>query len=239
MSSDESHVLALVPTMRTALAAATTLEDLTWIRSQAEAIRCLAQNANLGLTMVNQWAEFKLRAERQAGEMLSALSLSGGDRKSKSHESTLKLRDLGISKDQSSRWQREASVPELEFEAFLQEAQRDGREVTSADLLRHVHARTGRRASRLRTVNARREGDCYVVGESLPLDRSAKTCANFTAVCADRDLLAEAVNHLDIVISHLLPFCEHNLHVMPAARRHSAKLLVELRSLLMDLARVQ
>ena len=49
-------------------------------------------------------AEMK-RAERRAGEMLAEMELQGGDRKSKSHDVTLKLDDLGINKKQSSRWQ--------------------------------------------------------------------------------------------------------------------------------------
>ena len=36
----------------------------------------------------------------------------GGDRKSKSHDATLNLPDLGITRSQSSRWQSEATVPE-------------------------------------------------------------------------------------------------------------------------------
>jgi hypothetical protein len=47
-----------------------------------------------------------LRAERRAGEILGASRLWGGDRKSRSSTSTLKLQDLGITKNQSAAWQR-------------------------------------------------------------------------------------------------------------------------------------
>jgi hypothetical protein len=47
------------------------------------------------------------RAERRAGELLAESGPEhGGDRRSKSQPDTLKLSDLGLSRSQSSRWQR-------------------------------------------------------------------------------------------------------------------------------------
>ena len=62
--------------------------------------------------------EVRMRAERRAGELLKETALAGqrdagngGNRKSRSLASTVKLEDLGISKDQSSRWQKLAEIP--------------------------------------------------------------------------------------------------------------------------------
>ena len=44
--------------------------------------------------------------------MLAEMELRGGDRRSKTHDESLKLADLGIGHHQSSRWQRLASLPE-------------------------------------------------------------------------------------------------------------------------------
>ena len=58
--------------------------------------------------MIRLATEFKVRAERKCGQMLidakgkEEIAIQGGDRKSKSHDTTLKkptLKDLGISKD--------------------------------------------------------------------------------------------------------------------------------------------
>ena len=44
----------------------------------------------------------------------------GGDRRSRSRDTTLKtLADYGITRDQSSKWQRLAEIPDDEFEAML------------------------------------------------------------------------------------------------------------------------
>lgn len=118
------------------LAQATTLEDIRAIRDKAEAARTYARSAQLGLDMQNHAAELKLRAERKAGQILAELRLRGGDRRSKRHRAHLKLDDLGVSKDQSKRWQRIASVPESEFLGYLLETRVNGGEVTSAALLR-------------------------------------------------------------------------------------------------------
>ena len=47
------------------------------------------------------------------------MRLNGGDRKSESHDARVKLNEIGISKDQSSRWQSIADIPEDVFEEHL------------------------------------------------------------------------------------------------------------------------
>ncbi len=62
-------------------------------------------------------AEIKLRAERRAGGMLKEMERRprGATKKERSHDVTLPptLKDIGISKMQSSRWQQEAAVPDF------------------------------------------------------------------------------------------------------------------------------
>jgi hypothetical protein len=65
--------------------------------------------------------EIRLRAERKCGQLLTVQIEHGGDRRSSSAGSNLKLKDLNISGDQSSQWQRLAAVPEDLFEQALSE----------------------------------------------------------------------------------------------------------------------
>ena len=95
-----------------------------------------AAQAGAGLEAQNRCAEIKLRAERKAGEGIPDAVSRGGDRKtgSKSHDGTLKT--LGINKNQSSRWQQAASVPEAEFEAHITRTKEAQGELTSASVRR-------------------------------------------------------------------------------------------------------
>lgn len=129
---------------RSALRAAHSVDEVKEIRDKAEAMAAYARQAKD--TALVQWAtEIKVRAERKAGEMLRATAESGerdqgrgGDRKSQSHDATVKLSDLGISRDQSSRWQQVASIPEEHFEAAVNMAKNSAGEVTTAFLLREA-----------------------------------------------------------------------------------------------------
>src|SRR5262249_6390240 len=112
----------------------------------------------------NDAAEIKLRAERRLGELLASTPLqTGGDAaRARSPDATeqraQRLRDLGISKSQSSRWQTLASVPEPIFDDYIADAREKGRrdgstELTTAGAL--TVARQYRAPYRPRTVSTR------------------------------------------------------------------------------------
>ena len=62
--------------------------------------------------------EIRLRAERKAGQLLSKMERAKRGRPAKTSDATT-LNDLNITRDQSSRWQALANVPEEDFEAAL------------------------------------------------------------------------------------------------------------------------
>jgi hypothetical protein len=64
------------------------------------------------------------------------MTLRGGDRRSKNHNERLKLNDLGISRNQSTRWQMQARLPENVFRQHIRETCEAGKELTSARLMR-------------------------------------------------------------------------------------------------------
>lgn len=66
--------------------------------------------------------EVKLRAERKAGEHLQEIPKQEGARTSRSNKALPRLKDLGVSKIESSRWQRIASIPKDRFEEYINNA---------------------------------------------------------------------------------------------------------------------
>jgi hypothetical protein len=83
--------------------------------------------------------EIRLRAERKCGQML-ADSIERADRGRPSKTSgEPTLSDLGISRDQSSQWQKLAAVPDETFEADLADP---AWSPTTAGLIERQEART-------------------------------------------------------------------------------------------------
>jgi N6-adenosine-specific RNA methylase IME4 len=95
-----------------------------------------------------QWmAELRLRAERLIGRWLAhhVNHEGGGDRRSEARDATAS-HDLpaGVSKSQSSRWQRVARVPDVVFERYIVVARDARKEISTAGLLKLAEAlRTG------------------------------------------------------------------------------------------------
>jgi hypothetical protein len=132
-----STTLARISEAMKALSAAKTLDDVLQIRDRAEALRVYVKAASDSLEAANAAAEIKLRAERKAGEMLAGIDNAKPGRKELGN-SVLpnSLEGLGIDKMQSSRWQRASRVASDDFEAYLRNCQKNGREVTQAGLLK-------------------------------------------------------------------------------------------------------
>lgn len=135
---------------RYALQVAHSVDEVKDIRDKAQAMAAYAKQAND--TALVEWAtEIKVRAERRAGEMLTEMPKLNGARgvgkKVELDNATPLLSDLGISRDQSSRWQKLAAIPEDKFEAAVSAAKETAREVTTAALLRldgpHVSHNSG------------------------------------------------------------------------------------------------
>ncbi len=86
------------------------------------------------------FAEIKIRAEKRMGEMLIETEKHppGPDKKDRSHDVTdpPKLKDIGITKKQSSRWQATAQIPDEDFENHITETKQGGKELTSAGVLK-------------------------------------------------------------------------------------------------------
>ncbi|WP_146597731.1 MT-A70 family methyltransferase [Novipirellula aureliae] len=144
---DSSGELLALSEVQRALSEIESVEDIKEIRDKAEAVRKYVESAGLGLEMQNKAAELKLRAERKAGEMLAEMKLHGGDRRSDEQDDRLRLTDLGISKDQSSRWQLLARVPAKLFDDFVAQFTVHQVELTTAEALRYARTLKARKES--------------------------------------------------------------------------------------------
>jgi len=124
---------------RQELALAKEIDEVKEIRDRAEALRMYAKQAGDSLDMQNHCAEIKIRAERRAGEMLVLQPKQHGARPADKslvtglHHATPSLKELGIEKTQSHRWQKIASIPEEIFEKHIKEIKTAKKELTSME----------------------------------------------------------------------------------------------------------
>lgn len=174
-AEEASHSLSLLSKAHHAIAEARSLDELKDIRDKAEAARKYAQAAGMGLEIQNYAAEVKLRAERRAGRLIAKLKLHGGDRSEESAAQRLTLADIGVSKDQSSRWQLTATVPEKQFENYVDQTRADSGEVTTAGLVRIARELKAKQKSRKAEQDSVADiSDCLVIRDSEQIGTGGK-----------------------------------------------------------------
>lgn len=124
-NSETTFSLVLYDGMCRAIEAAFDVDEAKDIRDKARAFEVYAQQAK-NIENERRACEIRLRAERKAGELLRDMEKArpGPPIRNRSVDTTEyrgapTLRDLGISKQQSSDWQRLASVPKDDFESAL------------------------------------------------------------------------------------------------------------------------
>jgi hypothetical protein len=207
--------LAVLDEASRMLASANSLDEIKAIRDKAEAARTYVKAAQLGLELQNRASELKIRAERKAGSFLRSLNLRGGCRRSNRHRAVLKLADLGISSDQSRRWQKIASVSESEFEQYVEWVKERHRELTSAGLLRLAR----------KTVPRRTKDICP---DAADLNWSAKD--------SPQEFLGELLNHFQLLADVLRPLYEvPSAELKPAEKRVIPRLIGEINTLIAQL----
>lgn len=135
---------------RSALAEAHRIDEVKSIRDKAEAMAAYARQAK-DTELIQYATEIKVRAERKCGEMLRESAERGEratgkepgpgrGRKKASDDATplTTLADLGITRDESSRYQKLANMPDDHFETAIDTAKATAGEVTTAFMLREA-----------------------------------------------------------------------------------------------------
>jgi hypothetical protein len=128
---------------RKALAAAHRVDEVKHIHDKATALLAYAKQAG-DYELQNKAAEIRLFAERRAGELLVDMQATG-QRRAKERgrptkvSSPTTLPKLGITRDQSSKWQRLAKmIDDATFEKALVRAKEKYGELTTAAVLREI-----------------------------------------------------------------------------------------------------
>lgn len=119
-------------------------DELVSISDRAEAMAAYARQAK-DSELIQYAKEIKVRAERRCGEMLRSTVEHGGDRRSDSRSKTSTLNQMGLTKDESSRYQKLAAMPDDHFETAVATAKATAGEVTTAFMLREAGKSTPQR----------------------------------------------------------------------------------------------
>jgi N6-adenosine-specific RNA methylase IME4 len=136
-------VLVKLEQARVALAEARDLHEAKWIRDAAKAAADLLKQQRLSEEAVQDALELKLSAERRMGEFLKENVSPGNPQLC--HGGTIGRLPEGVSRSQSSRWQKVADLPEEIFTDYLAVCRRKGEEPTTAGCLRLGRASTQER----------------------------------------------------------------------------------------------
>ena len=123
------------------LAEVRTADEAKNIIDLAEAARVYAKQVDLGLEAQNHAAEIKIRAQRKAGEILAKIEKGAGRPNLSQPVTNFKqdtYDDIGITRQDASRWQQIATLPAETFEAFIAETKDEEKELTTSAALRVV-----------------------------------------------------------------------------------------------------
>jgi len=129
--------------VKQAIIEAKSVDEVKSIKDKAEVMRAYAKQVGESLEVQNNICEIKLRAERRMGEMLKEMPKRDGGQAMKIKarlqdvtEVQPTLKDIGIAKHESSRYQKIAELSEEKFEEIIHETKEEEKELTEALMLK-------------------------------------------------------------------------------------------------------
>lgn len=133
----------LVAQAREWLAEARDITNVDQLRASAATLETYAKTIKASAEAITAATEIRLRAERRIGELLAEEPKARAGRPMKSVEDTDRfsptLADKGLTKTESSTYQRLAAVPVEDFEEAIDDGRKDG-SLSRSGVLRKVQA---------------------------------------------------------------------------------------------------
>lgn len=185
---------------RTALAEAHRVDEVKDIRDKAEAMAAYARQAK-DSDLIQYATEIKVRAERRCGELLARTEKNTGAKGAgpiaveRYDRNTPTLAQMGLTKDESSRYQQLAAMPTDHFETAVATAKATAGEVTTAFMLREAKRMPTKKMTqadqrRLEDLNAAKaRGTSMLSTYARLLMQALRAQSDFTQ--QERELLTE------------------------------------------------
>jgi N6-adenosine-specific RNA methylase IME4 len=117
------------------LAKSKSVDEVRNVADKAAAVALYLRSRNASIESQNDAAEIRMRAERRLGQLTAELDKHPGGRPGKTRDNAspvLSLRELGIDKDKSKKWQALAAVPDKKFESYVETTRAKGERITSS-----------------------------------------------------------------------------------------------------------
>jgi len=148
--ADLAQVLQVLRQIKGMIRYVDTARDATLLVRRSHAVRRVIDEALKSCRLLDEQqfelkqeaAEAHLRTQRRGGELLGALMKHPGGRPPKARtgpnaagETAPTLRELGIGRNESHRWQRIAGIPLESFEEHIAERRKNGWELTTSGAL--------------------------------------------------------------------------------------------------------
>lgn len=220
-----------------ALAEVHKVDEVKNIRDKAIAMQEYARQAKDGDLIA--WAtDIRLRAERRAGQLLKEMAETGerqtaGRPEKRSHEVTISLAGIGVTKMQSSRWQKLGAMDEETFEVRAATAKRsavNSVETTAAERAAEKKERRQEREAalgakiiafpnrRYGVIVADPEWKFEVYSESTGMDRAADNHYPTSSLeeIKQRDVASIAADDCVLFLWATVPMLPQALEVMAA-----------------------
>lgn len=146
--------------IRTAIETSKDIEVLTALKNKLRAYQVLAEQSKQSAEVQAKIAIYKARADRKCGEWLKGNIKHEGAKgigKKVSNNMLPTLDELKITRNESSRLQRIAEIPEAKFESILQEAEVETKKITNNMLV--SIAKEAEKESRIKSEQQVRKQD--------------------------------------------------------------------------------